>query len=108
VCCYIGFKRNWKLINLCPCQHDNSYMDGRLQIKVHTDKRTQVHSAQSSLSVTNQSTNLARRYLTSVTESPSKHWSPLRTANKRSVLNLDCVFLVKYADTDDSFFSKVH
>jgi len=30
---------------LRPCQHDNGYIDGRSQIKVHTDERTQVHSA---------------------------------------------------------------
>jgi len=52
-------------------------MDGRSQIKVHTDERTHVHSAQSSLAVTHPSTNRARRYLNSVTESPSKHWSTL-------------------------------
>jgi len=70
---------NW-LIDLRPCQqHDDGYMDGRSQIKVHTDERTQVHSAQSSLVVTHPSTNRGRRYLTSVTESPNKHWSPLRT-----------------------------
>jgi len=34
---------------LRPCQHDNGYIDGRSQIKVHTDERTQVHSAQPSL-----------------------------------------------------------
>jgi len=56
------------LIDLRPCQHDNGYMDGRSQIKVHTDERTQVHSAKSSLAVTHPSTNRARRYLTSVTE----------------------------------------
>jgi len=38
------------------------------------------NSAQSSLSVTHPSTNRARRYLTSVTEPPSKHWSPPRTS----------------------------
>jgi len=58
-------------IDLRPCLHDNGYMDGRSQIKVHTDERTQVHSAQSSLVVTHPSTNRAGRYLTSVTESPS-------------------------------------
>ena len=36
------------MIDLRPCEHDNGYMDGRSQIKVHTDERTQVHSAQSS------------------------------------------------------------
>jgi len=63
---------------LRPCQHDNGYIDGRSQIKVHTDKRTQVHSAQPSLAVTHPGTNRARRYLTSVIESPSNHWSPPR------------------------------
>jgi len=53
---------------LRPCQHDNDYMDGRSQNKVHTDERTQVHSTQSSLAVTHQSTNRARRYLSSVTD----------------------------------------
>ena len=48
-------------------------MDGRSQIKVHTNERTQVHSAQSFLVVTHPGTNRARRLLTSVTESPSKH-----------------------------------
>jgi len=37
---------------LRPCQHDNGYIDGRSQIKVHTDERTQVHSVQPSLAVT--------------------------------------------------------
>jgi len=63
---------------LRPCQHDNGYIDGRSQIKVHTDERTQVHSAQPSLAVTHPGTNRTRRYLTSVIESPSKHWSPPR------------------------------
>jgi len=61
------------LIDLRPCQHDNGYMDGRSQIKVHTDEQTQVHNAQSSLAVTHPITNRARRYLTSVTKSTSKH-----------------------------------
>jgi len=65
---------------LRPCQHDNGYIDGRSQIKVHTDERTQVHSAQPSQAVTHPGTNRARRYLTSVIESPSKHWSPPRTS----------------------------
>jgi len=30
---------------LRPCQHDDGYIDVRSQIKVHTDERTQVHSA---------------------------------------------------------------
>jgi len=41
-------------------------IDGRSQIKVHTDERTQVHSAQSSLTVTHPSTNRGRRCITSV------------------------------------------
>jgi len=28
---------------LRTCQHDDDYIDGLLQIKVHTDKRIQVH-----------------------------------------------------------------
>ena len=67
------------LLILRPCQHDNDYMDGRSQIEVHTDERTQVYSAQSSLAITHPGTDQARRYSTSVTESPSKHWSPLWT-----------------------------
>jgi len=37
---------------LHPCQHNDGYIDGRSQIKVHTDERTQVLSARSSLTVT--------------------------------------------------------
>jgi len=51
---------------LCPCQHDDGYIDGRSQIKVHTDERTQVHSAWSSLTVTHPSTNQGWCCLTSV------------------------------------------
>jgi len=52
-------------------QHDDSLscpmtIDGRSQIKIYTDKRTQVHSARSSLTVTHKSTNRNRRCLTSV------------------------------------------
>jgi len=43
------------LIHLRSCQHDYGYIDSRSQIKVHTDERTQVHSAQSSLTVTHPS-----------------------------------------------------
>jgi len=67
------------LIDLRACQHNNGNMDGQKQINVHTDKRKQVDSSQSSLAVTNSSTNLARRYLTSVTESPGKLWSSPQT-----------------------------
>jgi len=35
----------WFWFILRQCQHDNGYIDGRSQIKVHTDERTQVHSA---------------------------------------------------------------
>jgi len=45
---------------LSPCQHDDSCVDGRSQIKVHTDERTQVHSARSLLMVTHPSTNQGR------------------------------------------------
>jgi len=67
------------MIDLRPCQYDNGYMDNRSQIEVHTDERTQVHSAQSYLAVTHPSIKWARRYSTSVTESLSKQWSPPRT-----------------------------
>jgi hypothetical protein len=42
--------------------------DGRSQFKVHTDERTQVHSARHSLAVTHPSINRGRRALTSVNE----------------------------------------
>jgi len=45
---------------------DNGYIDNRSQIQVHTDERTQVHSAQSSLVVTHPSINRSRRALTSM------------------------------------------
>jgi len=45
--------------------NDNGYVDGRSQIWVYTDERTQVHNAQSSLVVTHQSTNRGRRAVTS-------------------------------------------
>jgi hypothetical protein len=76
------------MIDLRLCQHVNGYLDGRSQIKVHTDERTQIHSAQSSLMVTYPGTNRARRYSTSVTKSLSKHWSPMWTTRK---LNLLCI-----------------
>ena len=74
-----------RLIDLRPCQHNNGHMDGRSQIKVHTDERTQVHSVQSSLAVTHPRINRSRRYLTAVTESSSKRWSPLWTDLERSL-----------------------
>jgi len=43
---------------------------GHMSTTVHTDERTQVHSAHSSLTVTHPSANRVRRYLTSVTEAP--------------------------------------
>jgi len=42
---------------LRPCQHDDGYIDGQSQIKVHTDEQTQVDSARSSLTVMHPSTN---------------------------------------------------
>jgi hypothetical protein len=52
--------------------------DGRSQFQVHTDERTQVHSARLSLTVTHPSINRGRRALTSMKESLSKPWSPPR------------------------------
>jgi len=70
-------------------------MDGRSQIKVHADEWTQVHSAQSSLVVTHPSTNRARQYLSTVTESPCKHWSPTRTlANSFTAVLLKGIFKI--------------
>jgi len=51
---------------LRPCQHDDGYIYGQSQIKVHTDERTQVHSTWSSLMVTHPCTNRGWRCLTSV------------------------------------------
>jgi len=81
---WIDWLIDW-LIDLRPCQHDNGYMDGRSQIKVHTNERTQVHSAQSSLAVTHPSTKRARHYLTSVTESLNKHWSSRQCQSVKTV-----------------------
>jgi len=53
-------------IILRPCQHDDGYIDDRSKVNVHTDEPTQVHSAQSSLTVTHPRTNRGRRCLTSV------------------------------------------
>jgi len=47
-----------------PCQHGDSYVDGQSQIKVHTDERTQVHSARSFLMFTHPCINRGRRCLT--------------------------------------------
>jgi len=41
-------------------------IDGRSQIKVHTDERTHVHTAHSTLVITHPSTNRGSRALTSV------------------------------------------
>jgi len=76
----------------------HGYMDGRSQIKVHTDERTQVYSAQSSLVVNHPSTNRAWRYSTSLTESLSKHWSPLRTSSLYICQHLKIYILVHYPD----------
>jgi len=69
-----------RLIELRPSSVSawKQLMYGWSQIKVHTDEQTQVHSAQPSLAVTHPSTNQAQCYLTSMTKSPSKHWSPPR------------------------------
>jgi len=53
----------WFILSLY--QHDDGYKDGRAQIKVHTDERTQAHSARSSLTVTHLSTYWGWRSLTS-------------------------------------------
>jgi hypothetical protein len=45
-----------------------SISHGRSQFKVHTDGRTQLHSARPSLAVTHPSINRGRRALTSVNE----------------------------------------
>ena len=52
-------------------QHSIGYIDDRSQFQVHTDERTNGHSAQSSLVVTHPSTNRGRRALTTVNESLS-------------------------------------
>jgi len=81
------------LIYLRPCQHDDGYMDGRSQIKVHTDERTQVHIAQSSLAVTHPSTNRA-----SVTESLSygRHSEPLcKSESIVRIQSVQCSQVVK-------------
>jgi len=53
----------YKRIISRPCQHVDGQTEGRSQIKDHTDERTQVHSAQSSLMVTHRSTNRGRRFI---------------------------------------------
>jgi len=40
-------KNEFPLIYLRPCQHDNAYMDGRSQIKVHTLTHTDTGSQRS-------------------------------------------------------------
>jgi len=67
------------LIDLRPCQHDNGYMDGRSPIESTPTNGRRFTAL--GLTVTYPSTNRAGRNLTSVTESPSKHWSPPRTFN---------------------------
>jgi len=57
----------------CVCLYvrdDIEYRDGRSQIQVHTDERTQVCSILPSLGVTHQSTNRGRRALISVNVPP--------------------------------------
>jgi len=62
---------------LRPCQHDDGYLDGRSQINVHTDERTQVNSDLSSLTVTWPSANQGQCCLTSVNVPLNFPWSPL-------------------------------
>jgi len=76
----------WNFIHNGPCQHVDGYTDGRSQIKVHTDERTQVHSAWSSLTVTHPSTNRGRRCSNSVNV-------PLRYSLSRQCENL-CFFII--------------
>jgi len=64
-----------------------------------------VHSAQSSLAVTHSSTNRVKRYLTSVTESPSKHWLPPRIKYHLQAVELSRVLitaLVTYGNMEIS------
>jgi len=58
--------KNWVWFILRLCQHDDGFMTVGTHIKVHTDERTQVHSARSSLVVTHPSTNRGWSCLTSV------------------------------------------
>jgi len=66
---------------LRQCQHDNGYTDGRSEIYVHTDERTEVHSDQSSL--VDPSTNQGRHTLTSVNVPLSQPWSPPQAVIER-------------------------
>jgi len=75
--CLRGLVLVWFILR--PCQHDDGYIDGQLEIKVHTDKWTRVHSARSSLMVTHPGNNWGRRWLPSVNVPLSlgrhhKHW----------------------------------
>jgi len=60
---------------LRPCQHNDSYIDGRSQIKVYTNERTLVHSTWSSLTVTYLSTNRDQRCLINLSE--RRHRKPI-------------------------------
>jgi len=53
------YKLVWFILRpqVSPWWHDDGYIDGWSHFKVHTDERTQVHSARSSLVVTHPSTN---------------------------------------------------
>jgi hypothetical protein len=64
----IDVKHAWLLVGYWFNVDAKSKMiyDGRSQFQVHTDERTQVHSAQPSLAVTHPSTNRDRRALTSM------------------------------------------
>jgi len=57
-------------------QRDIDYIDGRSHMYIHTDERTQVPSAWSSLVVTHSGTNQGQRALTSANVLPSWPWFP--------------------------------
>jgi len=50
--CYVQASKSKPWFIMRPCQHDDDFIGGRSQIKVCTNERTQVHSAQSPLVVT--------------------------------------------------------
>jgi len=73
-CCYFmkdiyNVTLLWDLMTSCflvDSFDDDGYIDGLSQIQIHSDKRTQVHGAQSSLVVTHPSTNQGRSASTAV------------------------------------------
>jgi len=93
ICCHVFSQHTGRPFDslvwfiLRPCQHDDGYIDGWKQIKVHTDERTLVHSARSFLVVTYPSTNRGQRCLTLVNvplrTCPGGHRKPQETAQLR-------------------------